>query len=290
LTFRLYAISWKVVLERSYRSSSFDSIRIDLSVSETLDVIVAEYALRDGNDNELLKKLILLGKRSNGETIEISPYWLFSRTETISESYQIEDRSLLLLAKRYALSDKARVQRQRQNIIDKKQDYLQQAFTEQLKRLNNRLREFIDTNQQNRNSANINKYKTMIKRLERRRDERIEQIAREGTVKLQLVDELMTLHAKASPNCWRLIPKDYELAVELFEELNGRKVRMLPAYGLADFVSEDEEGNSRYILIAKKFPLKIENEQDYLPLLDQTYIYLLSDGLVTKSVLIRELI
>lgn len=164
-----------------------------------------------------------------------------------------------------------------------KEEQLEKAFDIRIANLQDRLDEFIRTNENQKNSANINKYTSLIREQRKRRHERIDHVKREGTISLQKIETLTQLYTNADTLSWRLFPNDVRTTIELYEEENGRNVRMLPALGLVDFVSESED-EQRFIISTNSAPPYINNLDDYDEIINQTYIYVI-DGYLINHVI-----
>ena len=176
-----------------------------------------------------------------------------------------------------------------QGIKHLKEDIIWEKFqeidsTKRIDDLKQRLNEFEVTNFDNKNSANINKYNSRIREQEQRKQERIAHVHREASISLQKLETIVSLQTVANPHNWRVFPTDVRILVELHEENAGRKVRIQPALGLVDFYSEDNEGNIRFILIAKSLPTTIDNKGDYAEIIDDCYIYVVDGYLISNEV------
>jgi superfamily II DNA or RNA helicase len=272
------------VAEEERIATRLATYKTNLPTPEPLQVVVVNYRLRDGNNRIIDTKLQIFAERQNGEVIELSPHWLYSlETPTFVETNSLSD-SVLIAAKRQAIQEQQSVKTKRQFRGYQKQQQLESAFDKRLEDLKQRLIEFEETNYDNKNTANINKYNSRIREQEQRKRERIAQVHREGSVSLQKLETIVSLQTVTDPNNWRIIPTDVKIIVELHEENAGRTSRIQPAFGLVDFYSEDNEGNKRFILMAKSLPTNIKNIEDYAEIIDDCYIYVVDGYLISHEV------
>jgi superfamily II DNA or RNA helicase len=272
------------VAEEERMASRLTTYKTNLPTPEPLQVVVVNYRLRDGNNRIIDTKLQIFAERGNGEVIELSPHWLFSiESPTFVEISPIFE-SVLTAAKRQAIREQQLVKTKRQFRGLQKQQQLEIAFDKRIEDLKQRLSEFEETNFDNKNSANINKYNSRIREQEQRKQDRMEQVHREGSISLQKLETIVSLQTNTDPANWRVFPTDVKMIVELHEENSGRTARIQPALGLADFYSEDPEGNKRFIVIAKSIPTTIENIGDYADIIEDCYIYVVDGYLVSHEV------
>ncbi|MED3382669.1 helicase-related protein [Bacillus tropicus] len=258
--------------------------KTNLSTPEPLQVVVVNYRLRDGNNRIIDTKLQIFAERESGEFIELSPHWLYSlESATFVETSPLNN-SVLIAAKRQAVQEQQLVKTKRQFRGFQKQHQLEFAFDKRIEDLKQRLNEFEETNFDNKNSANINKYNSRIREQEQRKQERIAHVHREGSVSLQKLEAIVSLQTATDSYNWRVFPTDVRILIELHEENAGRTVRIQPALGLVDFYSEDSEGNKRFILMAKSLPIAIDNIGDYAEIIDECYIYVVDGYLISDEV------
>ncbi|MBZ5201992.1 DEAD/DEAH box helicase [Planomicrobium chinense] len=251
-----------------------------LPAPEELQVVLFTYRLRDGNDRIVSNQLKIVGLRTNGQVVELSPHWLYSTEASFIERPSLEGK-VLLEAKKAAILAQKEARRQREWMALQKEEQLIQAFDARIQSLKNRLEAFKSENDWARNSANINKYESNIREQIERKEERLEQVRREGAISLQKIDVIAELAVKDS-DTWRVFPEDVETIVALHEEAAGRRVRKQPALGLIDFVSENDDEH-RFILAASSLPESIPYLEDYEDIYSQTYIYVV-DGYLIKNV------
>ncbi|MCL1948276.1 MAG: DEAD/DEAH box helicase [Turicibacter sp.] len=263
-------------------ATKLKSYHTNLSSPLDLVVVAISYRLRDGNGNIIENCLRIFAEQPTGEVSEISPRWLFSKSESDFKESGIGYQNLLLAAKRQIVKEQhdARTKRQLRGL--QKQEQLENAFCERLKILKERLVKYQEEDTNHKNSALINKTVSEIREQQARKEVRLAQAERESTISLQKIDALIALSTKGDANSWRLIPGDTQLIVELYEEQKGRKITQLPAFGLVDFISEDSEGNIRYIIATSKNPENIDYLEDYDEIMDATYLYQL-DGYVVNT-------
>ncbi|MGG4012544.1 hypothetical protein [Bacillus smithii] len=89
---------------------------------------------------------------------------------------------------------------------------------------------------------------------------------------------------------YRLLSIDYKELVERYEQANGRKnVKIYPALSLVDFMSEDEQGNPRFIILTnnKTMTLPKQHLKDLSDLSGCIYLYLIENGEVTQEKMVE---
>ncbi|CAM3631265.1 MULTISPECIES: DEAD/DEAH box helicase [Saccharibacillus] len=271
--------------EEERLANRFTSYSVNLQTPEPLEVIVFSYGLRDGNDRVVSNQLKVLGLRQSGETVELSAHWLYSIDLEFTESPPLPER-LLQEAKKFAINEQRDLRRTRELQAIEKEERLNQAFEVRLKELKSRLQEFIDEGDAARNSANINRYESNIREQEVRRERRLEQVQREGAISLQKIETVIEFRAKQTDS-WRCFPSDIASVISYYEEQEGRLARVQPAFGLVDFVSEGEE-YQRFILVVSKLPKSFTNLEDYMDIIEETYIYVVNGYLIEQVVKLKE--
>lgn len=257
--------------------------KTNLPVPENLEVAIISFKLRDGNNRILANELKIVALRENGNIVDLSPYWLFQLEQPKFEPIEREFSKAVQAAKHLAIQIQNEHRSKRSLRSLQKEEQLEKAFDIRIANLQDRLDEFIRTNENQKNSANINKYTSLIREQRKRRHERIDHVKREGTISLQKIETLTQLYTNADTLSWRLFPNDVRTTIELYEEENGRNVRMLPALGLVDFVSESED-EQRFIISTNSAPPYINNLDDYDEIINQTYIYVI-DGYLINHVI-----
>ena len=229
-------------------------------------------------------RLRLFGERGNGQFIEISPHWLYSDLEAKFTDAPTGSSTLLLAAKRQILLEQQAIRTQRKLRGFQIQEQLEAAFSPKINTLKDRLAKYQEDNENHKNSALINKTASDIREQQGRREERLAKAEREATVSLQKLEVLCSLIVPADPACWRQIPEDAEMIIELYEEQAGRNLTRLPAFGLADFITEDAEGNVCYLLTSHLIPDKMDYLEDYSEIINDCYIYVIN-GFLVETVL-----
>lgn len=270
-------------VEEQRFSSKLTTYSVDLPAPEKLEVAIISYKLRDGNNRILSNELKIVALRETGKVVELSPYWLYQLDEPRFEPITGESTRVLTKAKRLAILNQNEVRNTRSLRAMQKEEQLRKAFDARIANLQIRLDEFIRTNEKQKNSANINKFKSQIREQEQRRHKRIEHVRREGAISLQKIEIVTQLYVEADDESWRCFPTDVRPTIELYEEEKGRKPRMLPAMGLVDFVSESED-KQRFIVVANSVPSHIPNIHDYDEIINQTYIYVIDGYLISQVV------
>nr|MCX3303467.1 helicase [Bacillus pacificus] len=87
-------------------------------------------------------------------------------------------------------------------------------------------------------------------------------------------------------NISRLISSDYTELISEYEEHNQRKnVKAYSNLSLVDFMSEDENGNMRCIIltVVENFVLSINHQQDLEELPFDVFIYVIQNNQVVKE-------
>lgn len=269
--------------EEQRMTSKLNTYQVNLSTPIALDVVVFTYCLRDGNNRVIASELRIIGRQQTGEIVELSPHWLYSQDElSFTETIPLPDE-VLIKAKQTAIHEQREVKRIRELKAYQKEQQLEIAFAARNDHLKKRLEEFIAEDEIQKNNANINKYNSMIREQEARRSQRIEKVRREGAISLQKIEPVIQLHVEADVTNWRLFPGTVKRTIEYHEEQENRIARIQPALGLIDFVSESEE-EQRFIIIARELPTTFSHLEDYMDIMQDTYIYVVDGYLVSHMV------
>lgn len=266
---------------------------VKATVSEPLIIELSRISVVDGNSRELEQELMLLAKRETGECIQIDPYFLFQQPVEFLNSDANEEKSFkresIIQAKKVLQS----VQMKRDDYLNRKSTYLRRSFDEQMQVLQERLTNYLDDNPNNKKSALINQTYTQIEDLEERSNERIDDIERERSIQLQSIKSLAQLHVQPTSCAARVIPRDYLDVVKQYEYENGRiNIREMKAYGLIDFTSEEEDGNTRFILVTPSLKA-LEEEivlEDYEEFKGSVYIYVLQQEKIIEILNMEQLV
>lgn len=273
-------------------SIPFCSIRTNSS--EPLTVELNEISFVDGTGRELERRLMLLAKRASGEYIYLAPYWLFSNTIKDADLDGSEDATFKAEVIKQARFQLITMRVGREELLNRKSQFLRGSFDAQVNTLYERLQKYQIDDVNHRNSALINQTLSQIEELEERRNERLEEIERERSIQLRPIKRVAQFYVEPKDSFYaRLIPNDYEYILKEYEAKNGRfSLTMLPAYGLVDFISENAEGEGKYIILTKdEYNLtKDLVEQDYSSIMEQIYIYRIEDGHVLYEVPLQYLL
>ena len=245
----------------------------------------------DGNGRELEQKLMLTGKRENGEFVQISPYLLFHQSLEVIKTYENEDQDI----KRYVIKQARKLlkttQRKREEYTNRKRVFLRKSFEDQMETLQERLQKYQEENIGGKNSALINQTYAQIDEMEDRSKERLNEIDRERSIQLKPVKRIAQFKVKpTNVECGRVISDDYLHVIEEYELSQGRmNVRKQPSYGLIDFISEEIDGESRLIIVTNDIN-QIQRqlvEEDYEAIKSKVYVYEIVDNKVREHHFIR---
>lgn len=260
--------------------------KVMASVPEAMTMELNQVSIIDGNGQELEQKLILTGKRGEGEFIQISPYILFNQSLEVLNTYNSEEqdikRQVIIHARKLLRS----IQRNREDYANRKRVFLRKSFEDQLETLEERLKKYQDENIEGKNSALINQTYAQIDEIEDRSKERLGEIDRQRSIQLKPIKRIAQF--RVEPNGvdqGRVIPEDYLSMVEEYELKQGRlNVRMQQAFGLVDFISEEADGDSRLIVVTNdlhQFQQQLV-EEDYKAFKHKIYIYLVVNNQITE--------
>ncbi|GEL78692.1 DEAD/DEAH box helicase [Tenuibacillus multivorans] len=250
---------------------------VQASIPEVMTMELNQMTIVDGNGRELEQKLMLTGRRANGEFIQLSPYLIFNQTLDVINTYDNEEQNI----KRHVI-DHARkllktIQRKREDYANRKRVFLRKSFEDQMETLQERLKKYQEGNVEGKNSALINQTYAQIDEMEDRSKERLSEIDRERSIQLKPVKRVAQF--KVKPNGvgnGRVVPEDYLNLIEDYELNHGRmNVRTQPAFGLVDFISEEADGESRLIVVTDDIHSFKEQliEEDYEPIKSRVYVY-----------------
>ena len=127
--------------------------------------------------------------------------------------------------------------------------------------------------------------------IEDRRKARLEEVERERNVNIIPPNRLVQFTLLPDEEkSYRLLSIDYKELIEQYEQANGRKnVKMYPALSLVDFMSEDEQGNPRFIILTNNQTMTLPKHhlKDLSELRGCIYIYLIENGKVTAEKLVE---
>ncbi|MCY0909446.1 MAG: helicase-related protein, partial [Sulfobacillus thermotolerans] len=255
---------------------------------EPLDIAGFQISVVDGNGQEIFATTIHWARRITGQWIRLDPYWWFAEAwttvRTTSTTFDIRDFERQAL--RTALSEMNRIRQVREVVIDKKTQYLRRAFDGQYQHLLERLTRYQSTNNDNRNSALINQATVRLRELESRRRTRLDRLDRERAIQIRPIRALYTVHLNPSGEGGRIIPQDWELAMQEYVLNAGyRNLTIFPAFGLVDFYAETAAGEPVYMIgnAAPNGPLQDRQLRDAQNLGGHVIICELNGGGVTAT-------
>lgn len=250
---------------------------VKASIPESMTMELNQVTIVDGNGRELEQKLMLTGKRSNGEFIEISSYLLFNQALKVINTYDSEEQEIKRHVIKHARKLLRSIQRKREDYANKKRVFLRKSFEDQMETLQDRLKKYQEENVEGKNSALINQTYAQIDEMEDRSKERLTEIDRERSIQLKPVKRIAQL--RVQPNGTensRVIPEDYLEMIEDYELRQGRiNVRVQQAFGLVDYISEEADGESRLIVVTDDIHRFKEQliEEDYNAIKNRVFVY-----------------
>jgi SNF2 family DNA or RNA helicase len=287
---------YKLAMELSSQEIQQVSLPVCLiktSISEPMTIELSQVSVIDGTGRELEQELMIVGKRASDEWVQIDPYFLFKQTFevihiNVSEDFSFK-RESIIQARRILQS----VQLKRDDYLNRKSAYLRKSFDEQMQTLQERLLNYKDQNEDNKNSAIINQTYTQIEDLEERSRDRLEDIERERSIQLQPIKRMAQLIIEPVTNGnSRYIPIDFLESVKQYEYAHGRlNIRAKKAYGLIDFTSEETNGDTRFIIVSTSLESLMKSMQmdDYSSLNGSVYVYVLQEKEVVEEISLEQL-
>jgi len=262
--------------------------KIVLPIPENLEVESYIICLKDGTGRDLFEDIVYFAKRNDGQVIEIDSYWLFSNAfESISAFSGTAPGSLMTSALRKSIKKREETALTLEGQLNKKRQFLRRAFNAQYDSTLERLEKYKRENENNRNSALINQMQSQLYDIEDRRKLRIEEVERERNINI-LPPSLKGRFILEPSNkmSYRVINDDYREQVQRFEEANGRKiVATYPSFGLIDFISENREGNYRFIILTtnKMAQLSKQHIRDLEKLKRDVWVYCVGESGIVES-------
>ena len=246
----LYLVADQLAAESTV-IASMPALTRAYATPEPLDVVGFQISVGDGNGPEIYATTVHWARRTTGQWIRLDPYWWFAETwtnvQTTTTSFDIRDFERQAL--RTALSEMNRIRQIREVVVDKKAQYLRRAFDGQYQQLLERLTRYQRTNNDNRNSALINQATVRLRELESRRRARLDRLDRERAIQIRPMRALYTVHLEPSSKGGRIIPQDWELAMQEYVLNAGYKnLTLFPAFGLVDFYAETATGEPVYMI------------------------------------------
>jgi hypothetical protein len=273
---------------------AFARYMVSYPVPEPLSVAVYRVVITDGTGQELEKDLLFLGKRQNGEIVELAPYWLFQAEfgRELTALAENSDSPFASAALQGATVIKERISAKRERQQEKIRKYLEKAFKTQYDEAYDKLIAYQKDNVDHRNLALINQINAKLLDIELRRERRLQELQRQKRVLMKPPQQIVQLELNPTGNADRVFPGDYQEAIEEYEKANGRhKVKLLKAFGLVDFYSERFNGEPRYIILTENKGLVLPSEhiEDLQEIIDWTYIYVVKGDRVVEEVRMADL-
>jgi superfamily II DNA or RNA helicase len=228
-----------------------EPVAIYYPTSEPLDVELYEMSIVDGTGRELTREWITVARRPDGRIIQLDPLWIWQCTWERVEPIGDWTAPLLSHAVREAQRRMYELRALREHQLAKKAEFLRRAFDAQYEEVARRLTEAQRLSVDSRNSILVHQAQAQLADIEKRREERLAEVERERSVQLQPPRRLLQarLVPDGSDNT-RVIPADYAAQWEQEERLAGRTlVKVMDAFGLADFYSETADGEAKYFRI-----------------------------------------
>jgi superfamily II DNA or RNA helicase len=260
--------------------------RVKASIPETMIIELNQVTIVDGNGKELEQKLMLTGKRGNGDFIEVSPYILFYQTLVVTSTYDNEEQEIKRHVIKHARKLLKSIQRKREEYANKKRVFLRKSFENQMETLQERLKKYQEENIEGKNSALINQTFAQIDDIEDRSKERLTKIDRQRSIQLKPISRVAQfMIEQIGLDCDRVIPEDYFSLIEEHELRQGRvSVRVQQALGLVDFISEEVDGKNRLIVVTKDIQLFKQQlvEEDYKLIKSRVFVYEVTDNKITE--------
>ncbi|MFJ7829469.1 helicase-related protein [Peribacillus sp. NPDC097284] len=258
---------------------------IMIPIPEQLEVECYEICLTDGTGRELYQDIVYMAKRVNGEIIELDSYWLFGQQfGDVSPTRSLGENSFIMSALEQLMKKREELALKLENQLNKKLQFLRRAFNSQYETTLERLDKYKRDNEDNRNSALINQMQSQLLDIEDRRKLRIEEVERERNINI-LPPKLLS-HFVLQPalqGTYRVINDDYRETIKTFEQQNGRKViENISSLGIVDFISEDEEGKMRFIILTSSSSIQLTQEhyRDLENIKNDVWLYTVKEGMV----------
>lgn len=279
--------------DQELQKIAFERINMPYPFYERLEVEASEISIGDGTGRELLKELIYLAKRENGDSILLDPYWLFGVNlkgeSRLLPSY--DDPNHNVEAIRYTQKKLLDIRNKREDQLNKKNHFLRRTFEAHYVETTKKLTQYRSGNHNQQNSALINQMNAQLIEIEEKRDARLAEIERERSIQMRPPKRLfqLVLEPLKSTKNYRLIPSDYTIVIEEYESSHGRtNVKELNALGLVDFYSESIDGEPRYIILTEDpyLELSLEHRMDLGDMINKVVVYYVNRYHVIREMLI----
>ena len=280
------------LLESNNDFAAFKRYLLTYAVPEKLELSVYQVKLQDGTGKELQNKLIILGERQDGSILGISPYWLALDRfpDSITEMPITDDHIFKKEVLRSSLEEKRHLELMRSNQLNKLHDYLINSFESQYNDIYEKLVQYQLNNIDNRNSILINQMNSQLIDVEIQKQSRIELLNRQRTITMMPPKKIAQFELIPNGSSMRVIAEDYIELIVQYEKANGRKiVKTFDNLSLVDFYSERYNGEERFIILTshENYVFSEEYMEDLKHIVDKTYVYSISDEVITENKLFR---
>lgn len=229
---------------------------------ESLDVELYEMSVVDGTGRELAREWLSIGRRESGDIVTLDGQWVWQGAWEKAQEWAGSTETLQLDALRTAQRRVYELRAQREELLNKKAQFLQRAFDAQYDQAAKRLEEYHRTNVDNRNSALINQVNGQLLDLEEKRRSRLAEVERERSVQLRPLRRLAQVRLQPDGSAdTRVIPTDFAQEWERQERAQGRTyVRVMDAFGPADLYSETPDGEGMFWRwrVGERHPIRIQ--------------------------------
>lgn len=262
---------------------ALENIKLTYPTREKLFLEVYETSIGDGTGREIFKELLYLARNSDGDIIEVDPYFIQGINEEGKAIINHDSDGSKLIS--YAIKNikrKLSIEKiNRSSKIDKKSEFLKRTFEAQYKDTMEKLSKYRATNEGNKNGALINQMKARVIEIEEKQEFRMEEIDRERTIQMRPPKCLLCIELNPDDTVYkRLMIKDFKELVCNYEAKMGRSnFDTLKQFGLVDFYSENTDGTPRYIILIDDLGFKLNeaHKDDLLPIVDKLYFYYINE-------------
>ncbi|PFA22239.1 helicase [Bacillus cereus] len=282
----LFSLSLKLMKEET-EGLAIPTYEIPFPIQERLEVEGYEIGLTDGTGRELYKDIVYFARRENGDVIELDSYWLYGSSFDTAIPKEEQETNLFMKAMDHVMKKREDFVIMNETQLNKKMQFLRRAFDSQYQNTMEKLEKYRNENIDNRNSALINQMKAQLLDIEDRRKSRLGEVERERNVNVMPPYKAVqvTLIPK-STDTYRLLSSDYIEMITEYEKIKHRKnVKVYSNLSLIDFMSEDENGNPRCIILTadERFTLSLNHQQDLEELPFDVYTYVIQNNQVVKE-------
>ena len=271
------------------------SYYVTAQIPEDLFIEVFEVEIVDGTGKTLESHIIHLAKRKSGEIITLDGNWIFKfpfmNKASPKELDEGTNFQLEIIENSTAIRD--RIIAKRRNQLNKIHTFVEKSFNQQYRETLNRLQQYQRENIDNRNSALINQMDAKLKDLDRKKQQRIDEISRQKNVSLKPPNRILSLEVSAVGNCKRVLASDYFDTIIQHEKSNGRlNVKQYNNLGLVDYSSERFNGEQRFIILTtdEDFTMTEMELEDLQEIKDMVFVYFVEDDKVKKELPLKSII